>query len=550
MGISPETRRFVQGLEPFPPYLWEPDPGATFLMLEAMNYLVPLFPGSADRKARVLDVGTGTGVLILHAVENLGAGSGIATDVNPYALDFVKQKIEEKGLSQKVQLREGSLFDPVPGEKFDLILANSASSFMAENVLRSASSYLTKDGLLLFMWLWSERKERYFKEVVAYEGNLFVAPILISGRGREFAIYAASPNPARIEEARQMVKKAISANPDRAGLEEKGLLYSRKVRGEIRRLIETSPWMDSLGRPKDYSALQSNELALTQHRDSGAFPDLTDAEIFLLEWRIAVLRREMQKWPEAGAPEARWKALNTTARSLEGLREDAVWNTTEFVPEDQVNFLQDLARAYVLRAAYPPHVDEKVPDLLRAGRYINSAIQWAENSLPQLLPVLRIEWMRIQLLLDPTALDAAQMTVLSQDTSPPFLSPRGGGDLALDASGVRVFVIDPVQLHSTPNARSLVERLVVEAKAEPALDNVIVDVRSLEGIRPNAIVVVNAEKPPADLPERVAVVDLNMLQRPSLAAILQNAFAQLTGRPIGQILFIRRLNDGRLAIYV
>ncbi|GEM_PF-6286820 len=217
MGISPETRRFVQGLEPFPPDLWEPDPGATFLMLEAMNYLVPLFPGSADRKARVLDVGTGTGVLILHAVENLGAGSGIATDVKPSALDFVKQKIEEKGLSQKVQLREGSLFDPVRGEKFDLILANSASSFMAENVLRSANSYLTKDGLLLFMWFWSERKEWYFKEVVAYEGNLFVAPILINGR--EFAIYAASPNPARIEEARQMVKQAISANPDRAGLE-------------------------------------------------------------------------------------------------------------------------------------------------------------------------------------------------------------------------------------------------------------------------------------------------------------------------------------------
>ncbi|MDP9848033.1 DUF7059 domain-containing protein [Streptosporangium lutulentum] len=70
---------------------------------------------------RVLDLGTGCGVQVLHLDGR--AEEIVATDVNPRALELARLSWALSGI-RGVDARRGSLFDPVPGERFDLIVSN------------------------------------------------------------------------------------------------------------------------------------------------------------------------------------------------------------------------------------------------------------------------------------------------------------------------------------------------------------------------------------------------------------------------------------------
>jgi SAM-dependent methyltransferase len=68
-----------------------------------------------------LDVGTGCGMHALLAARH--AGRVVATDVNPRALALGELSAALSGIGN-VEFREGSFFDPVAGERFDLITSN------------------------------------------------------------------------------------------------------------------------------------------------------------------------------------------------------------------------------------------------------------------------------------------------------------------------------------------------------------------------------------------------------------------------------------------
>ncbi|MFI8437087.1 methyltransferase [Streptomyces sp. NPDC079020] len=68
-----------------------------------------------------LDLGTGSGIQALHAAQH--ATRVTATDLNPRALDFTRLTLALSG-SAPADLREGSLFEPVGAETFDLIVSN------------------------------------------------------------------------------------------------------------------------------------------------------------------------------------------------------------------------------------------------------------------------------------------------------------------------------------------------------------------------------------------------------------------------------------------
>jgi methylase of polypeptide subunit release factors len=68
-----------------------------------------------------LDVGCGNGAQALAAARH--AERVVATDVNPRALAFTRFNAALNGLAN-VEVREGSWFDPVAGERFDLVVAN------------------------------------------------------------------------------------------------------------------------------------------------------------------------------------------------------------------------------------------------------------------------------------------------------------------------------------------------------------------------------------------------------------------------------------------
>lgn len=69
---------------------------------------------------RALDLGTGSGVEALLAARH--AKDVVATDVNPRALEYASLGARLNGV--ELDLREGSFFEPVAGERFDLIVAN------------------------------------------------------------------------------------------------------------------------------------------------------------------------------------------------------------------------------------------------------------------------------------------------------------------------------------------------------------------------------------------------------------------------------------------
>jgi methylase of polypeptide subunit release factors len=71
--------------------------------------------------ASALDVGCGNGVQALAAARH--AESVVATDVNPRALAFTRFNAALNGLAN-VDCREGPWFEPVAGERFDLIVGN------------------------------------------------------------------------------------------------------------------------------------------------------------------------------------------------------------------------------------------------------------------------------------------------------------------------------------------------------------------------------------------------------------------------------------------
>jgi methylase of polypeptide subunit release factors len=72
--------------------------------------------------ARVLDLGTGSGVLALAAAR--WGAEVVSTDINPLALACVAHNAAVNALTGKVQWRQCDLFAGMPTDSFDLIVAN------------------------------------------------------------------------------------------------------------------------------------------------------------------------------------------------------------------------------------------------------------------------------------------------------------------------------------------------------------------------------------------------------------------------------------------
>ena len=86
---------------------------------------------------RALDVGTGNGIQAILLAAH--AEHVVATDVNPRALAFARFNAALNGAGN-VETRHGSFFEPVEGERFDLVVANPPY------VVSPESAYLFRDG--------------------------------------------------------------------------------------------------------------------------------------------------------------------------------------------------------------------------------------------------------------------------------------------------------------------------------------------------------------------------------------------------------------------
>ncbi len=113
--------------------------------------------------SRVLDLGTGSGILAVFAAEK--AANVIATDLNPKAIQNARINVKLNRISRKVELRRGNLFKPV-SEKFDVILFNppyyplkpktymeaawccGPNYLLLRKFLKNAKKYLTSKGFI------------------------------------------------------------------------------------------------------------------------------------------------------------------------------------------------------------------------------------------------------------------------------------------------------------------------------------------------------------------------------------------------------------------
>ncbi len=73
-----------------------------------------------DRVGSALDLGTGCGVQSLHLAGH--SDRVVATDVNPRALAMARFNAALNGIA--LEVRDGSLWEPVAGERFDLVTTN------------------------------------------------------------------------------------------------------------------------------------------------------------------------------------------------------------------------------------------------------------------------------------------------------------------------------------------------------------------------------------------------------------------------------------------
>jgi release factor glutamine methyltransferase len=74
------------------------------------------------RDAEVLDMGTGCGVCAVFAAKH--ARRVVAVDINPEAVRCAGINVRLNHQESRIDVRHGDLFDPVPSERFDLILFN------------------------------------------------------------------------------------------------------------------------------------------------------------------------------------------------------------------------------------------------------------------------------------------------------------------------------------------------------------------------------------------------------------------------------------------
>ena len=89
---------------------------------ESTRLVLGLLPDLVRPGDRVLDAGTGTGILAIAALK-LGAASALAFDVDEWAESNARENFDRNGVGDRAEVRIGAV-EVVPETGFDLVVAN------------------------------------------------------------------------------------------------------------------------------------------------------------------------------------------------------------------------------------------------------------------------------------------------------------------------------------------------------------------------------------------------------------------------------------------
>lgn len=134
---------------------------------------------------RVLDVGTGSGILSVAAAK-LGAASVVATDIDPVAVDAARQTVRQNQLTERVRVQQGSIPADV---QFDLVVANLTAALL-QFLAGDLAGALMPGGRLIVSGLIATRQD----EVAAALSNrsLQLQTVLTEDEWRALLLRAAS----------------------------------------------------------------------------------------------------------------------------------------------------------------------------------------------------------------------------------------------------------------------------------------------------------------------------------------------------------------------
>ena len=79
---------------------------------------------SVDTPLSILDIGTGSGAIILSLLKYLPKASGVAVDISAKALAVAEKNGINLALDDRVQWLESDLFDNLPAQRFDWLVSN------------------------------------------------------------------------------------------------------------------------------------------------------------------------------------------------------------------------------------------------------------------------------------------------------------------------------------------------------------------------------------------------------------------------------------------